>query len=183
MGPLNEFERRFLDVTQQNRFLLQANVGGPIPEYYGYPLSFGSAANPLTPGLAFQKAIAIQADAWFLWEYFSAAVTIPTTAGLGGPEQFTDPGNLLIQVSITGTGDDLINLPSGFAGMPGTLVAGAPTAASAGIPFIFPTPVLLPPNSNINVTVQKYGTNAGADNPDMTGADLMFAGVRVQVWS
>lgn len=183
MGPLNEFQRRFLDVTQQNLYLLQANAGGPKPEYFGYTLQFGSAANVLANGVPFQSTIAIQADAWFLWEYLSVGVTIPTTAGLGGPEQFTDGGNLLLQISIAGSGDDMYNIPPGFAGFPAALVSGSQIAAAAGIPYIFPTPVLLPPQSNINIVVQKYGTNATADNPDMTGAFVMLNGARIQVWS
>lgn len=183
MGPLNEFQRRFLDNAQQNKWLREANAGGPVPEYFGYPLILGSAANPLTPGVQFQGTIAMQADSWFLWSCLSAAVTIPTTANLGGPEQFTDGGNLLLQITVPGTGDDLYNVPGSFAGMPATLSAGSPIAAASGIPYYFPTPILLPPRSNVNITVQKYGTNAGADNPDMTGAYIMLHGARVAVWN
>lgn len=183
MGPLNEFQRRFLDVTQQNRYLLEANIGGGPPEYFGYPLVFGSATNVLANGVNFQGSIAIQSDAWFLWEYLSVGYTIPATPTIGGPDRFSDPGNLLFQATITGTGDELLNVSPNFSGVPAVLAAGAPSDSQAGVPVIFPTPILLPPNSNINVTVQKYGTNAGADNPDLTGAYLMIHGVRVQVWS
>jgi hypothetical protein len=183
MGPLNEFERRFLDVTQQRRWLMAANIGGPPPEFFGYPLTFGSAANPLTPGTLFQGTIALQADAWFLWQYLSIGVTLPATPNFGGPEQFSDPGNLLVEITNPGTGDELINLPAGFAGTPGSLISGVPLPTNAGIPYIFPTPVLLPPNTNINVSVSKLGINAGADNPDMTGAYVMMFGARIQVWS
>lgn len=183
MGPLNEFERRFLDVTQQHLYLMQANAGGPSPEYFAYTANFGSAASPLTNGATQQKTIAVQADAWFLWEYLSVGVTIPTTAGLGGPEQITDGGSLLLQITVPGTGDDLFSVPTGFAGVPSAISAGSPIAAAAGIPFIFPTPVLLPPNSNVNVAVTKNGTNAGGDNPDITGAWVTLNGARVQVWS
>lgn len=183
MGPLNEFQRRFLDVTQQHLFLHEANQGGLPPEYYGYPLILGSAANPLTPAVTFQGTIAIQADSWFLWQYLSVAVTIPTTALFGGPEQFTDGGNLLLQIYNSGTGNDLYNIPSVVAGLPAALSAGSPIAVAAGIPYIFPTPILLPPNTNINIAVQKLGTNGGADNPDMTGAYIAINGARVVVTS
>lgn len=182
MGPLNEWQRRVLDVTRQNLFLHDANAGGLPPEHFSYPLTLGSAANPLTPFATFQGTIAIQADAWFLWEYLSVAVTIPATANLGGPDQFTDGGNLLLQIYNSGTGNDLYNIPAAIAGMPAALSAGSPIAAAAGIPYIFPTPVLLPPNTNINIAVQKLGTNAGADNPDMTGAYVGISGARIQVW-
>lgn len=183
MGPLNEWQRRMLDVTQQHRYLLQANAGGPPPEYFAYTTpQMGSAAAPLTNGVAVQSVIAIQADAWFLWEYLSIAVTIPATANLGGPEQFTDAANLLVQISFPGTADELFAIPGGFGGVPGALVAGSPIAAAAGIPIIFPTPILLPPKTNLNIVVQKYGAVA-ADNPDMTGAWVMLNGSRVQVWN
>lgn len=182
MGPLNEFQRRFLDVTQQNLYLKKANAGGQPPEYFGYPLVIGSAAAPLLNGVPRQGIITIQADSWFLWEYLSVGVTIPATALLGGPEQFTDGGNLLLQITNTGTGDDLYNIPGGMGGFPAALSAGSPIAAAAGIPYIFPTPVLLPPNTNVSVVVTKLGTNGGGDNPDMTGAYIMLNGARVQVW-
>lgn len=181
MGPLNEWQRRVLDVTRQHLFLQDANAGGLPPEYFGYPLIFGSAAAPLTQGVTLQGTIAIQADAWFLWEYLSVAVTIPTTANLGGPEQFTDGGNLLLQIFNSGTGNDLYNIPPAVAGLPAALSAGSPIAGAAGIPYIFPTPILLPPNTNINIAVQKLGA-ASADNPDMTGAVIGINGARVQVW-
>lgn len=184
MGPLNEFQRRFLDVTEQNMFLRQANAGGPPPEYFGYVLQLGNATTPLTNGVSFQGVIAIQADAWFLWQYLQVGVTLPGGAPLyGGPDQLTDAGNLMLQITMPGTGDELYNVPAGFAGFPASLTAGTPLANLAGIPYVFPTPVLLPPKTNLNVTVQKYGTNAGADNPDPTGAWIMLNGARIQVWS
>lgn len=182
MGPLNELQRRLLDVTQQHLFLHDANQGGLPPEYYGYPLQLGSPANPLTAGVTLQGTIAIQADSAFLWQYLSVAVVIPATANLGGPEQFTDGGNLLLQIYNSGTANDLYNIPSAIAGLPAALSAGSPIAAAAGIPYIFATPILLPPNTNINFAVQKLGTNVGGDNPDMLGAYMAINGARVQVW-
>lgn len=180
MGPLNEFERRVLEVTQNHLWLEHANAGGPPPEHFGYQLTIGSTANPLTAGVTQQGTIAIQADAWFLWEYISVGVAIPATAGLGDLTQITDGGNLLIQITDTGAGEDLYNIPSGFSGAPAILQAGSPIAAAAGIPYVFPTPRLLPPNTNIHVSMTKLGAVA-ADNPDLLGAYLMINGARIQV--
>lgn len=181
MGPLNEFERRFLDVTQQHLYLHQANAGGPAPEAFGYPLTLGSAAAPLTPGLNVQGVITIQADAWFLWDYISSGVILPNTPPYGDPSQITDAGNILLQITLPGMGDDLYHIPSGLPGMPAALSTGTPIPAAAGIPYIFATPVLLPPNTNINVSVTHLGT--GATNPDPLGFYLMLNGARIQVWS
>lgn len=181
MGPLNEFERRFLEVTQTHLYLHEANQGGQAPEYFGYPLVIGSATNPLTNGVTQQGIVAIQADAWFLWEYFQVGVIIPATATLGDLTQITDAANILIQITDTGAGEDLYNIPSGFSGAPAALQAGTPIAAAAGIPYVFPTPRLMPPNTNINVSVTKYGTNAGADNPDPVGVYIMINGARIRV--
>lgn len=182
MGPMNEFQRRVLDVMTQYKYLQEANAGGPAPEFFSYTLQLGSAADPLTPGVTKQGTKAIQADAWFLWIYVSSGVTIPTTANFGGPEQITDGANILLDIVLPGMGDDLLNIPAGLAGMPAALFTGSPISAAAGIPFIFPTPVLLPPNTNVTVSATKMGTNAGGENPDPTGFYFNMGGARVQVW-
>lgn len=181
MGPLNEFQRRFLEVTQTHLYLQRANASGMVPEYFGYGLTIGTAANPLVNAVTQQGTIAIQADAWFLWEYLSIGVVLPTTANIGDPTMVTDAGNLLILITDTGAGEDIYNIPSGFAGAPGLLLAGSPIVAAAGIPYVFPTPRLMPPNTNINVSVTKLGTNGGADNPDMLGAYITINGARIPV--
>lgn len=182
MGPLNEYQRRVLDMAQQQRWLAEANAGGARPDFFGYGINFGTVANPLTNGVPFQGVIPIQADGWFLWQSLSVGVAIPNTATFGGPEQITDAGNILLQISLPGTGDDLMNLPPGFPGVIAATAAGSPIAAAAGIPFMFPTPVLIPPNSNVSVFVQKYGTNAGADNPDPIGCYVLLIGAKIPVW-
>lgn len=184
MGPLNEFEIRWLDVVQQNLYLQQANAGGPAPDGFSYPLTItGPNGGVLSSGVTAQGIITLQSDAWFLWEYLSAAVVIPTTALFGGPEQFTDGGNLLLQITLPGMGDDLHAIPAGLPGVPATNWTGSPTPVSAGIPYMFPTPVLLPPNTNINVSVTKLGGITGGDNPDFLAAYIGISGARVQVWS
>lgn len=181
MGPLNEYERRFLDLTQQDLWLEKAAGGGAKPEYFAYTRILGSVAAPLASAVVTQAIITLQADSWFLWQYLSCGVTIPTTANLGGPEQITDGGNLQLQITLPGTSDDLLNVPSGMPGMPAALFTGSPIAAAAGIPYMFPIPVLLPPKTNVNISVAKLGAVA-ADNPDLTGAYLTIHGARIQVW-
>jgi hypothetical protein len=183
MGPLNEYQRRFLDVVQSDLYLKAANQDGPPPEYFGYVVTIGSTTNPLTNGVTQQAIIAMQADSWFLWQYFSVGVIIPLTGILGDPTQITDAGNLLIQVTDTGAGEDLYNIPSGFSGAPGVIQAGSPSTSAAGIPYSFPTPRLLPPNTNINISATKYGTNVGGDNPDYIGVYFMLNGARISVAS
>lgn len=182
-GPLNEYQRRFLDVTQQHLYLKAANAGGPPPEHYGYVKTFGSVTNPLTNGVVFQDTIAIQSDAWFLWQYLQVTVTLPNLLNFGGPEQFTDAGNILLQITLPGMGTELMQVPAGFSGIPAANVAGTPSDNASGIPFIFATPVLLPPNTNVNISVAKLGTNASADNPDPTGCWVVLNGARIPVWS
>jgi hypothetical protein len=183
MGPLNEFQRRWLDVATQYKYLMEANAGGPHPEFFGYTLQLGSATDTFVNGATKQGTIAIQADAWFLWTYVSTGVTIPNTATFGGPAQITDAANILLDIVLPGMGEDLYNIPAGLPGMPAALSTGSPINAAAGIPFIFPTPVLLPPNTNVTVSATKLGTNAGGDNPDMTGFWFNMGGARIQVWS
>jgi hypothetical protein len=179
MGPMNEFERRFLEMAQNHVYLHQANAGGPPPEYYGYTLQIGSVTDQLASGVTHQGQIAVQADAWFLLQYISVGVSV-LAGTFGDTTQITDGGNLLIQITDTGAGEDLYNIPAGFAGMPAILSSGSPLSASAGVPYVFPTPRLIPPNTNILVHVTKLG-NAIGENPDLAGAYIVFNGARIQV--
>lgn len=181
MGPLNEWERRFLEVTQSHLYLQQANNSGLPPEYFGYGATIGSVASPLTNGATQQAVIAIQSDAWFLWEYLSVGVVGPVLASFTDLTMMTDGGNLLIQITDTGAGEDLFNIPSGFSGAPAALQAGSPLYGQAGVPFLFETPRLMPPNTNLNISVTKLGTNGGADNPDLLGAYIALLGARIPV--
>lgn len=177
MGPMNEFERRYLEMVQSHIWLHQANAGGPPPEYYGYALQIGSSTSQLVNGVTQQGQIAIQADAWFLLQYMSVAVTPDAQ---NDTTQLTDGGNLLIQITDTGAGEDLYNIPLGVPGMPSFLSAGSPLTNAASIPYVFPTPRLIPPNTNILVSVTKLGTLVGGV-PDMFGAYVMLNGARILV--
>jgi hypothetical protein len=183
---LTEFERRFLEVAQNHLDLLAASkAAGALlpPEYFGYALALGTPttnpAGPLTSGVTFQGIIPIQADSWFLLEYISVGVVLSGATVFGDTTQMTDGGNLLLQVTDTGLGQELYNLPQGLPGFPAILLAGSPITAAAGIPYVFPTPRLLPPMTNVKVEMTKLGTNAGLDNPDMLGAYIMLNGARI----
>ena len=181
MGPLNEFQRRFLEVVQQRLYLHQANAGGPDPESFGYPAILGNGSQ-LTNGATVQSIITVQSDAWFLWEYISTGVVLPATGAFGDPSQVTGAGNVLLQITLPGMGDDLYHIPAGFSGVPAAITTGSSVSAAAGIPYIFPTPVLLPPNTNINISATQLGVAAGS-NPVPLAFYVMLHGARIQVWS
>ena len=104
---LNEFERRVLEVTQNDldlRQLVRETGSGRPPEYFGYALQIGSAASPLVNGVTQQGVINVQADAWFLLQYINAAVILPNGSTWGALSQFTGSGNVLLQITDTGAG-------------------------------------------------------------------------------
>lgn len=177
--PLNEFERRFLEVTQNHLDLKEANAGSALPpEYFGYSIQIGSSAAPLVSGVSQQGIIPIQADAWFVIEYISVGVILPAGSTYGDLTQITDAGNIQLQITDTGAGQELYNLPSGFPGFPAILLAGSPIAAAAGIPYVFPTPRLIPPNTNIKVEATQLGFTA-LTNPQPVGCYVMLNGARI----
>lgn len=178
---LNEFERRFLEVTQNHLDLMEAvhSVGGgQAPEYFGYTAVIGSAAAPLLSGVTQQAVIAIQADAWFVLEYISTGVILPNGSTFGDLSQVVDSGNILLQITDTGAGQELYSLPSGLGGFPAAMVSGTPLAAAAGIPYVFPTPRLIPPNTNIKIEATQFGLTA-LTNPEPVGFYIMLNGARV----
>lgn len=181
---MNEFERRFIEIAENHLLIKQAVAGAGsnvIIEYYGYPLQIGSAANPLVNGVTQEGFIAIQADAWFVLEYFSLAVCLPNGSTFGDHSQLTQGGNINLQITDTGAGEDLYNGPG-----PAALVAGSPAGSSSGtgtggpggIPFVFPTPRLIPPNTNIKIDVTQLGLTA-LTNPQPDGVFIMLNGARV----
>lgn len=180
---LNEFERRFLEVTQNDldlRQLVRELGTGRPPEYFGYPLQIGSAADPLVAGATQQGIINIQADAWYLLQYINAAVILPNGSTWGDLSQFTASGNIALQITDTGAGQDLYNVPSGFSGSPAINLAGSTFGAMAGVPYVFPTPRLIPPNTNIKVEVTQIG-NTALTNPAPVGFYLMLNGARIPI--
>ena len=178
---LNEWERRRLEVTQNDldlRQLVRELGSGRPPEYFGYELQIGSAAAPLVAGVTQQGVINIQADAWFLAEYINTAVILPNGSTYGSLAQFTATGNILLQVTDTGAGQDLYQVPSGFSGSPAINLAGSNFGGMAGVPRVFPTPRLIPPNTNIKDEATQLGLTA-LDNPQPVGFYIMLHGARV----
>lgn len=178
---LNEFERRVLEVTQNDldlRQLVRETGSGRPPEYFGYALQIGSAASPLVNGVTQQGVINVQADAWFLLQYINAAVILPNGSTWGDLSQFTGSGNVLLQITDTGAGQDLYNVPGGFSGSPAINLAGSTFGGMAGVPYVFPSPRLIPPNTNIKVEVTQLGLTL-LTNPQPVGFYLMLHGARV----
>ncbi len=178
---LNEWERRYLEVTQNHLDLMRAveEIGSGLPpEYFGYAATIGSATNPLMEGVTQSTSIAIQADAWFVIQYLTVGVVLPNGSTTGDLSQITDGANLLLQLTDAGAGQELYSQPRGLAGFPAVLVAGSPIAAAAGIPYVFPTPRLVPPNTNIKVDVTQFGFTA-VSNPRPVGAYIVLNGARV----
>lgn len=178
---MNEFERRVLEVVQNDldlRQLVRESGSGRPPEYFGYPLQIGSAASPLVAGVAQQGLINIQADAYFLAEYINTAVILPAGSTYGDISQFTTTGNILLQITDTGAGEDLYQVPSGLAGSPGINLAGSTFGGMAGVPYVFPQPRLIAPNTNIKVEVTQLGFTA-LTNPQPLGFYLMLHGARL----
>lgn len=178
---LNEFERRFLEVTQNHLDLLEAiaQTGSNLaPEYFGYSATIGTAAAPLLNGVAQQTIVAIQADAWFVLEYIQTGVVLPNGSTFGDLSQVVDSGNILLQITDTGAGQELYGLPSGLGGFPAAMLSGTPLAAAAGVPYVFPTPRLIPPNTNIKIEVTQFGLTA-LTNPEPVSFHIMLNGARV----
>lgn len=178
---LTEWERRFLEVTQNHLDLMEAirAVGSGLPaEYFAYTAVLGSAASPLVAGVTQSTSIAIQADAWFVIQYLTVGVVLPNGSTNGNLSQVSDGGNILLQLTDTGAGQELYSQPRGLAGFPAILVAGSPNAAAAGIPYVFPTPRLVPPNTNIQVQMTQFGFTA-VTNPQPVGGYIVLNGARV----
>jgi hypothetical protein len=178
---LNEFERRFLEVTQNHLDLIeaiQATGSNLPPEYFGYTVQIGSAAVPLASGVTQSAVITIQADAWFVLQYVQTGVILPNGSTFGDLSQVTDAGNILLQVTDTGAGQELYSQPLGMPGFPAITVTGSPGPGAAGLPYVFPTPRLLPPNTNIKVDMTHSGVLAGV-NPNPVAGFIMLNGARV----
>jgi hypothetical protein len=105
-------------------------------------------------------------------------VILPNGSTYGDLTQVRDPGNILLQVTDTGAGEELYSQPPGFAGFPAATMTGAPTRGMTGIPYLFPIPRLIPPNTNIQVTMTQFGVTA-LSNPLPVGAYFMLNGARV----
>lgn len=171
---MNELERRLLEITQNHIDFVQALQeagGGNLVEYKGYSASFGA----FTSGTPQNVIIPIEADAHFVLQYISVSVILPAGSTYGGITQATSAGNVLLLLTDTGKGEVIYNQP-----VPAALAAGTPRAGSAGIPFLFPVPRVILPNTNIKVELQNLGLTA-LTNPLPQAAYITLNGARVQV--
>lgn len=178
---LNELERRILEKTEGYLMLMEAvrQTGSNMPpEYFGYNCFVRNAGAGIPVGVTRSATITIQADAWFVAQEVSCGVILPNGSTTGDLSQYTDGGNVLLQISPTGAGDPLFSQPAGFAGFPAINVSGSPLAAAAGIPYVFPAPILFPPFTNVRVDFTPYGFTA-VTNPLPIRIDCMLNGARV----
>lgn len=181
---MNEFERRFIELASNHVLLKEtlADIGNQnvVVEYFGYSIQIGSPANPLVNGVTQEGFIAIQSDAWFMLQYFSLGVILPNGSTYGDHTQIIQGGNINLQLTDTGAGEDLYNAPT-----PASLVSGSPTSSGTasigtpgGNPFVFPTPRLIPPNTNIKIDVTQLGLTA-LTNPQPDAVVVMLNGARL----
>lgn len=155
---LNEFERRFLNVAQNNADLLEAmaEAGATgVPEHFGYSLSLGTAADPFVTNVRRQGTISIQSDAWFVLQYVTVGVILPNGNTNGDLTMVTMANDMNLQITDTGAGRDLYNNAA-----PAAILAGSPLVQAAGIPFVMPTPRVIPPNTNVTVQMAWFLASA-----------------------
>lgn len=157
---MNEFERRYLDIVQNASYLQAAVRQGQKVinvEYFNYNTRIGTVANPIAAGGQAQGTVQIQSDSDFVLTYISADVT-----DAAGTTIVTNPG-LLMQITDTGSGKTFFSEPTLI-----TLVTGR-----LGIPFQLPSPRIIPPNTNIQFTLQNLAAVA------YSGAFISLLGARI----
>lgn len=168
---MNEFERRQLEVTQNHmdlRAVLASLRKSAVVEHFGYTASLGSIASPLVSGVTQSANIPLQADAYFLMQYISTAVIKPNT-----PWYFTDSGNVLLQITDTGSGEVLYNTPQ-LAG----ILTGTTVRPQTGIPLLLPIPRLIKPNTTIKIDATQLGVNV-TENQQPVGFFVSLIGSRI----
>lgn len=168
---MNEFERRQLEVTQNHvdlRSVVASLKRTAIIEHFGYVAQLGSNAAPLLSGVTQSVNIPLQADAYFVLQYISTCVIRPNTSYLCTPS-----GNILLQVTDTGSGEVLYNTPSVAA-----ILTGTPARAQPGIPLLLPIPRVIKPNTTIKFDVTQLGVNA-TDNFEPIAFFVSLLGSRI----
>lgn len=168
---MNEFERRVLEITQNHkdlRDLVARLKKSAVIEHFGYTGSVGSIAAPLVNGVTQSFNIPLQADAYFLMQYIATAVIRPDT-----PWYCTDSGNIMLQITDTGSGEVIYNTPSSAGILTGTTVR-----PQTGVPLLLPIPRLIRPNTTIKVDVTQSGVNV-SDNQQPVGFFISLLGSRI----
>lgn len=151
---MNVFETRALELAQQSNFLASvAREGQKIVKIdnFAYNGTIGSAASTIAAGGATaQTIINFQADSDFVIQYVSADALATT--------------QILLQVTDTGSGRTFYNQPTLFS-----LVAG-----SSGFPYLLPTPKVVAPSTNLQVSVTNIDAAVAC-----TGFFISFGGGRI----
>lgn len=168
---MNEFERRQLEIAQNHvdlKDVVAAMKRTAVIEHFGYTAALGSIAAPLVAGVPQSVNIPLQADAYFVLQYVSTAVIKPNT-----PFWCTDAGNILLQITDTGSGEVLFNTPS-----LGGILTGTTTRPQTGIPLLLPIPRVIKPNTTVKIDVTQLGVNV-TDNQQPVGFFLSLLGSRI----
>lgn len=169
---MNEFERRLLEITDNHRAFiaaLKSMKSNALVEYFGYNKRFDALLNGVTQN----KFIALQADAHFVLSYITSAVVLPDTPAGSIEGAMAYPGNVMMQIQDMGSGDMIYSsaMPNGIAG--GSISGGSP-----GIPFLLPTPRIIPPNTNLKIEATQFGVNI-TNNPEPFAFFVSLIGARV----
>jgi hypothetical protein len=152
---MDDFQRRALDIAQTSTYLTYAARQGQTIsaiEYFVYNLNL--TAIPASGTVA--GTIQIQADSDFVCTYFAGAQIVPGTGVTNVPTG-------LIQLTDTGTGKTLFNIPA-FGG----LVLGL-----GGYPFLLPAPRTFAAQTSVGVTWQDLTA------VDQTSLYFAMAGARI----
>lgn len=155
---MNEFERRRLELAQNHVDIhsVVASLGeSVITEHFGYSGTVGSTASPLVDNVTQSIIIPMQSDAYFILQYISTCMVYASTTNIYGTNVFAPPQNINLQITDTGAGEVLYNVPSIAA-----ILTGVPNRAQVGIPLLLPMPRVIPPNVNIKIDVTQLAHNA-----------------------
>ena len=157
---MNEFQRRALDILNQTDYISSvAKPGRTIVniDYFAYTLRLGTDAVPVPLLTPTQGLMEMQSDSDFVATFVSGGQQLTA----GAPLSFNGP--VLLQFVDTGSGKSWFNTPTL---MP--LVCGA-----GGFPFLLPSPRVLNPNTNLEITASIIGPDT------MVGIYVVLHGSRI----
>jgi hypothetical protein len=146
---MNEYERRMLDLAQNQMNLREAIASEgrlSLIEYFGYSTTIGSPTDQIAVGDTRQAIIPIQSDSYFILYYISASQQEAGAADVEFADSFS------LQITDTGAGKTIYSAPS-----TADLLVGSANADALGIPFLLTVPRIIRPNTNIKIDVNNYG--------------------------
>jgi len=150
---MNEYERRVLDLAQNNMNLREAAAAEgrlSLIEYFGYSTQIGSRTAPVLSGEDRQAVIPIQADSYFVLSYIIASEVYT-----GAPEFVEKPADFTLQITDTGAGKTLYSSPT-----VAELLVGGANAYIQGIPLLLAVPRVIRPNTNVKIDINNFGPNS-----------------------